>query len=274
MNLSSRQRLARAILVIAGLGVGLASLLPGRSLADSVMQWLGTPIFMPAVYLQPTNTPTATLTPTVTPTPTATATATQTRVPAGQLTNGGFDTRDGGSNAGTQGWTAWWAEIQKPGGGSFDYAYKPNSFNAECRSTGAAADFVYNGDCSQRVLNNWDPWWGGVYQQVTVTAGQRYRLSAYGRAWASSQSFPAPSDTTVQVRMRVGIEPSGTCNPFASTVVWSSTITPHNAWQSTNVTAQAGDGGRVCVFLSTDYRGDSRFNLASFWDAASLELAP
>ncbi len=274
MTVPTRRRLARVFLVVLGLGVGLLAFVPGRSVADTVMQWLGTPIFMPAVYLEPTSTPTITPSPTATATATPSPTLTQTRVPSGLLINGGFDQRDGGSNAGTQGWTSWWAEIPKPGGNSFNYAYKPNSFNAECRSSGAAADFVFNGDCSQRVLNNWDPWWAGVYQQVAVTAGQRLRLSAYGRAWASSQAFPNPSDTNVQVRMQVGIEPNGVCNPFASTVVWSGSITPHNTWQSTSVTAQAGSAGRVCVFLSTDYRGDSRFNLASFWDSANLEPAP
>ncbi len=110
--------------------------------------------------------------------------------------------------------------------------------------------------------------------QVSVTAGQRVRLTAYGRAWTAANFYPAPSDTTVTVEMKIGIDPSGNCDPLAPSVVWSSIIVPHNTWQQASVEAVAGAGGKVCLFLNTDYRGDSRQFMASFWDSVVLSNVP
>src|SRR4029077_3434230 len=77
------------------------------------------------------------------------------------VSNGGFE-------SGTSGWTPWWAETAKPSDGSFNYAYKPSSWNAECTSSGAAAALIYAGTCSYRVINNWDPWYAGGKQIVSA----------------------------------------------------------------------------------------------------------
>lgn len=261
---------------LIGLGLALLTLAPSPLVSGTLAEFFGTPHYLPVVMLEATLTPTSTATPTATRTPTVTPspTVTQTPVPSGLARNGSFETADNGTGSGTAFWAPWWVEIPKPcPSGCYDYAYRPNSFNRECLSTGAASIFIYSGDCSLRVLNNWDPWWGGVFETVSVASGQRLRLSAYGRAWTSSQAFPAPSDTTVSVEMRVGIEPNGNCNPLSGSVVWSSIIVPHNTWQQATVEANAG-GGTVCLILSTDYRGDSRFNMASFWDAVNLSTVP
>src|SRR6185436_19121091 len=101
--------------------------------------------------------------------------------PAGQTVN------NGGFESGTTGWSPWWAEIAKPSDpSSFNYAYKPNSFNVESISAGAASALIYKGNSSYRVINNWDPWYGGAKQVVVAPAGARVRLTAYGRAWASN----------------------------------------------------------------------------------------
>lgn len=267
------------MIVLVALVVWLA---PSPIVSDTLAQIFGTPNYLPVVMREATVTPTTTSTPTATSTATQTSTVTPTPTqtatpfPSGMARNGGFEISDNGTGSGTAFWAPWWVEIAKPctNCGNYNYAYKPNSFNRECLSTGAASIFIYSGDCSLRVLNNWDPWWAGVKDQVSVTAGQRLRLTAYGRAWASSLAFPAPSDTTVTVEMRIGIDPNGNCDPLAGSVIWSSVIVPHNTWQQATVDATAGAGGKVCLFLSTDYRGDSRFNMASFWDAVVLSPAP
>jgi len=183
------------------------------------------------------------------------------------LINGGFES--GGGSSGTANWLPWWAESAKPADGSFNYAYRP-SWNQESLSAGAASAFVYAGNSSQRVVNNWDPWWAGVKQVVTAPAGARVRFTVYARAWAAAENWPTPSDTAVPVSVRVGLEPNGSENQFASTVVWSGGIAPHNTWQAVSVEATVGAGGKVLAVISADYRGSSRLFLSAVFDEASL----
>lgn len=183
------------------------------------------------------------------------------------LTNGGFES--GGGGAGTANWLPWWAESAKPADGSFNYAYRP-SWNQENLSAGAASAFVYSGNSAQRVVNNWDPWWAGVKQVVTAPAGARVKFTVYARAWAAAENWPAPSDTAVPVSIRVGLEPNGSENQFASTMVWSGGIAPHNGWQAVSVETTVGAGGKVLAVVSADYRGSSRLFLSAMFDEASL----
>jgi len=174
-----------------------------------------------------------------------------------------------GFESGTGSWQAWWAEIAKPSIG-YDYAFKPNSFNTESISGGAARDLVMAGDKSYRILNNWDPFWAGIKQNVNVPAGARVRFSMSARAWAAANFWPAASDTNMPTRIRVGIEPNGNGDPFSGSVVWSNEIAPHNGWGGVAVEATAGAGGVVSVFVSIDYRGSSRQFMGAFFDEGQL----
>jgi LysM repeat protein len=184
------------------------------------------------------------------------------------IVNGGFESTGGSTGAAS--WSPWWAEIPKPTDGSFNYAYKPESFNVESVAAGAAASLVLAGDKSQRVINSWDPWYAGVKQTVAAPVGARVRLTAATRIWTSTQFWPAPSDTTVGAVTRVGIEPNGTDNQFANTMVWSGGATPHTGWQTLSVEAVVGSSGKVTAVLSGDYRGYSRVFMAAFWDEVTL----
>jgi len=197
-----------------------------------------------------------------------------TAAPAAQsgnlLANGGFEEPATGGSTGNS-WQAWWQETPRPDDGSFNYAFRP-SWNLERLSTGAARELVYAGNASQRVINNWDPWWAGVKQTINAPANARVRLTVYARLWAASAGWPTPSDTTVGAIVQVGIEPNGTNDQFASTVVWSSGISPHTDWQPVSVDATVGSAGRVTLILSANYRGYSRQFMAVFFDEASLTL--
>ena len=186
---------------------------------------------------------------------------------ANLLANPGFESS--GSGTGTANWLPWWSETAKPSDGSFNYAYKPN-WNQESLSAGAAGPFIYAGNSSQRIVNNWDPWYAGVKQVVNVPAGSRVRLTAYAKAWTSSSGWPSASDTSVPVRASVGLDPNGTDNQFAAGVVWSGAAAPHDAWTPISVEATVGAGGKVGVFLSFDYRGSSRLFMSGMFDEASL----
>ncbi|MGQ0600331.1 MAG: LysM peptidoglycan-binding domain-containing protein [Anaerolineales bacterium] len=181
--------------------------------------------------------------------------------------NPGFE--DAGNSITGNGWNQWWQETPRPSDGSLNYAYKP-SWNVEKKSAGAATELIYAGNNSQRVINNWDPWYAGVYQTVNAPAGSKVRLTAYARLWTSNSNWPAASDTGVGATVQVGLEPSGGTSALASSVIWSATTAPHNGWQTASVEAIVGSGGRVSVFLGASYRGYSRFYMAVFFDEASL----
>lgn len=191
--------------------------------------------------------------------------------PAAQTTNYIFNPgfEDAGNNTTGNGWSQWWQETPRPSDGSFNYAFRP-SWNVEKLSSGAAPELVFAGNNSQRVINNWDPWYAGVKQVISAPAGSRVRLTAYARVWTASSNWPTPSDTSVGVKVQVGLEPNGSDNQFASSVIWSGAAAPHNGWQPISVDATVGSGGRVGVFLSADYRGYSRLFMGAFFDEVSL----
>lgn len=185
------------------------------------------------------------------------------------LLNGGFETVASSATTGDN-WLPWWKESTKPPSG-FNYAYKP-SWNVEKISSGAARDLILAGNNSQRVINNWDPWWAGVKQTVNVAAGTRVRLTANARVWTAASGWPTPSDTTVAVKVLVGLEPNGTGDQFANTVIWSGSISPHNGWQTVSVEGVVGSAGRVTAILSADYQGFSRLFMSVFFDEVTLTV--
>ncbi len=201
--------------------------------------------------------------------PLAVARAARPAQTANLLTNGGFE--DATTAATATGWIAWWQESPRPADGGLNYAFKP-SWNVERKSAGAAPELVLAGDKAQRVINSWDPWWAGVKQVVFAPAGARVRLTVSARLWAAAGNWPTASDTDVAARVQVGLEPNGSDNQLASTVVWSSAITPHNGWGTVTVETVVGSAGRVGVFLGADYRGYSRQFLAAFFDEAALTV--
>lgn len=133
--------------------------------------------------------------------------------------------------------------------------------------------FVRDGAASQYVGNNWDTWAGGVYQTVPATPGVTYRFSFYGRGRGTSEASPAPSDTSLQMNMRAGIDPNGSGLWSDSDVVWGSAGSPHDAWQEFSVQATA-TGNQITVFTSANWGvtgvNQCRQFLDTWYDAAQL----
>jgi hypothetical protein len=130
---------------------------------------------------------------------------------------------------------------------------------------------------SWRLRSNSDLPTGGGYQTVTATPGARYRFSIYAQIWTcDDEQFQCRdesstwSDTASGGRVRVGIDPNGGSNPYASGVVWSSFASPMT-WGSFGALSVEGtaSSGQITVF--TFYTADRgmRFNDV-FWDDASL----
>jgi LysM repeat protein len=183
---------------------------------------------------------------------------------ANLLTNGGLETF--GSNGVATGWEPWWEDTAKPADGSLNYTDPPN-FIPETNPA-----FVQSGSASQHIGRNWDPWWGGIRQTFNVPAGASVRITGYARIFASTPDWPNPSDSAVQGRIQIGAEPEGSVLWYSNTVRWSGTAVPHDTWVALSVDVTASAGGRVTVFLSGNYRGDSRYHLDAWWDNVSATV--
>ncbi len=131
---------------------------------------------------------------------------------------------------------------------------------------------ILDGARSQQVGNQFDTWRGGVVQDVTnLTAGTTYRFSVWSWARGTNNQYPAPSDTSVNIRVRVGIDPNGGGNWTSPSIVWGNAISPHDNWQQAVVeTAVTGD--RISVFVEADFSGPNqcRAHLDSWFDKAEL----
>jgi hypothetical protein len=140
---------------------------------------------------------------------------------------------------------------------------------------------VVDGSISQHVGNQYDTWHAGVMQDVAVTPGATYRFtfSAIGRA--TNEQFPAPSDSTVNLGVRAGIDPDGSGLWYDGDIVWGGAGSPHDSgnqanWQQFSVEATAA-GNVITVFASANVAGANqcRAHLDVWFDNAELiALAP
>lgn len=176
------------------------------------------------------------------------------------LANGSLDSF--ATNGMANSWAPWWNEVAKPASG-FNYAYKPEW------APEANPAFVKGGSGSQHIGNRWDPWHAGIRQTVSATPGSVIRITAYGKVFASTPDWPSPSDSAVQSRMQIGADPNGGIEWYSSNVKWSGTANPHDTWAQFTLDVTTGASGKVTIFLSTDYRGDSRYHLDAWWDEVS-----
>jgi LysM repeat protein len=177
------------------------------------------------------------------------------------LTNGGLDSFDGSGLA--NGWARWWEELPKPADGSLNYAFKPD-WGPETNPA-----LVQSGSGSQHIGTSWNPWHAGIQQTVSASPSTRVRITAFGRAFASTPDFPNPSDGAVQVRMQLGADPAGGTDWWSGNVQWSGMANPHDTWQPFTLEVTAGASGRVTIYLSANYKGDSRYHLDVWWDSVS-----
>jgi hypothetical protein len=180
------------------------------------------------------------------------------------LNSPGFEAPFGGSGTDPS-WARWHEEQCNREAPNYDFVCRPD-WSGESNPV-----LVHGGGQSQHVGVYYTPWHAGVMQTVVAPAGSLVRLTAWGRVRASQEQYPAPSDPSVDARVRVGIDPNGG-GIWYQNVIWSGTINPHDAWQAVSVEATVGAAGQVTVFLSANFRGASRTHLDVWWDDASLEV--
>jgi LysM repeat protein len=193
--------------------------------------------------------------------------ATVTAAPLAQanlLVNGNMESFAG--NGVASNWDPWWETIANPGNGNLNYAYQPTWIQESNHV------FVESGSLSQHIGHSWDPWHAGIRQTISVAPGSVVHITAYGRVFASTPDFPAPSDTAVNARMQIGAEPNGSIDWASGTVKWGGQASPHDTWGQFNLDVTAGAAGKVTIFLSANFIGDSRYHLDTWWDNVSAAV--
>lgn len=136
------------------------------------------------------------------------------------------------------GWQPWSVE----GSGS-------TAINARPEYQPAPASRVRSGVAAQEYNTFFATHTGGVYQRVPVAAGTTLQFSVYVYVW-SSASFDNPdvSDDPNEVKVRVGIDPTGGTDGTSTDIVWSTDQEFYDEYRQLSVTATASSAA-VTVFV-------------------------
>ncbi len=164
------------------------------------------------------------------------------------------------------GWTPWWAEND---------GTVPEWANHRPEWKPAEAEYyptrVHSGERAIQWFKSYATFWAGAYQQVTVPANAPLRFSAYGFAWSCDDWNLCPDATShnpANMRMRIGIDPTGGTNPWSGNIVWSGFASPTGGWYPFQVEATA-QGSVVTVFLYSNPDWPKQ-NQDAYYDDASL----
>lgn len=193
------------------------------------------------------------------------------------LNNPSFEEPYSGGTA--QNWSPWHQELNsspKPADCSERYLVRP-SWESELASGG----LILDGGRSQHIGNSFDTWRAGVMQTVNVNPGSTYRFTFWSTGRASNDQYPQPSDSSVNLGVRGGIDPNGSGLWSDGDIVWGGSGSPHMSgsqgnWQQFSVEATA-TGPQVTVFVQGDTGGANqcRRHLDVWFDKAELiEVGP
>ena len=181
---------------------------------------------------------------------------------ANLLTNGsmegGFTDRFGdGNGVAPNGWEPWF--VDNPSG--------CNNFRPVYTQSGPGQ--AQDGGAAAVIYLNYQTYTAGLRQTVSVPAGSAVRLTAFGRIVSSDEKVGATSSSAgASVDMKIGIDPTGSGDPFSGAIVWSGSINATGGYQQFAVEATA-QADRVTVILYSRPQWCYAEN-TTFWDAASL----
>lgn len=127
------------------------------------------------------------------------------------------------------GWTPW---FRPQAAGDPGWRYRRPEYRP--------ASYSYNGSAAQQFFTSFGTHQAGLLQRVaTATPGQTYRFSIAAYIWSSNEENTQRSAVPGDARVRVGIDPAGGTNPYASSVVWSPFATFYDTWRVLSVDAVA-----------------------------------
>lgn len=131
------------------------------------------------------------------------------------------------------------------------------------------ANRIHSGNFAAQYFTFHSTHTAGLLQVVDVPANAQVRFSIWGQAWSSTGDGDF-SEFPTAVNMRIGIDPTGSTNPYSPSIVWSEYQQPYDAYQQFVVEAQA-QGEQVTVFTISS-PDEARKHNDVYWDDASLEV--
>ena len=162
----------------------------------------------------------------------------------------------------SQGWHGWWIERESDEG----YVLR----RPECKP---AHHFVFSnrvksGEWAQQCFTFFGTHDMGLYQQVPVNSGQVLLFSIWTQVWSTSIGNPGVSELPGNVRVQIGIDPTGGTDPTSPLVLWSTPIEAYDAWHFQFVQAVA-QNNVVTVYTRSQAEFAVRNNDV-YWDEAGL----
>jgi len=160
------------------------------------------------------------------------------------------------------GWLPWWIEHEGDAG---HILRRP-----ECKPAHhfVFANRVKSGEFAQQCFTVFGTHEMGLYQQVKVDPGQLLRFSIWVQVWSTSRSDPNVSELPGNVRVSVGIDPTGGTDPLSPVVRWSFAIEAYDRWHFQFV-EEVAQNEVVTVFTRSTAQFAVRTNDV-YWDEAGL----
>ena len=161
---------------------------------------------------------------------------------------------------GPNGWIPWWLE-------GFDCSGTPDwqTGRPEVKVITAVPDAerVRSGEQAVQWFTFWRCHTGGLLQQVGVEEGRYYAFSVYAHAWfanCDSRPHDAPYDYDcvtpidwAQDRLSVGIDPTGSIDPRAPSVVWGTAQEIYGVYSDRLTTGRVqAQGPTMTVFVESE----------------------
>lgn len=159
------------------------------------------------------------------------------------------------------GWIPWWISHAD---GDPDWKNRMPEYKP---ATHPFANRLHHGNFAAQYFTFHSTHTAGLLQVVDVPANAELQFSIWGQAWSSTGDGDF-SDFPTAVNMRIGIDPTGSTNPYSPSIVWSDYKQPYDSYQQFTVEAQAqGDTVTVFTISSPD---EARKHNDIYWDNASL----
>ena len=161
-----------------------------------------------------------------------------------------------------KGWTPWWIEREGDAG---SVLRRP-----ECKPAHhfVFANRVKSGEYAQQCFTFFGTHDMGVYQQVSARPGQLLRFSIWVQVWSTSTGNPSLSELPGNVKVAVGLDPTGGVDPLSPVVRWSPEIEAYDKWHFQFI-EEVAQSNQVTVFTRSRAQFAVRHNDV-YWDEAGL----
>ena len=156
------------------------------------------------------------------------------------------------------GWVAWWKEgLPVPHDPENQVGYaRPEMKVIPFDSPFVDPPRVFEGRYAVQLFTFWKIHQAGLYQQVQVVRGRRYRFGGYAHAWSAQNDDAHHSltegDAWQNMTFTLGVDMHGGTDPWAETVVWGDPAHIYDAYEPLLDIWFTAVGPQATVFVKSD----------------------